>query len=204
MSPLSQQLHHVLRQVTPGQVHTKHRVGQSVPLVDRHSVRHTITAVHHHSGGTTRRIQRQHSLDLHVHRRHVEGLEHDLGHALTIRLRVQRSFSQQHRMLLRGDPQLIIKRMRPNLLHVVPVRHNPMFNRIFQSQDSSLALCFIPHIAVLVVHPDHDPLHLRSTHDGRKHRPRRIITSESSLAHPGPVVHNQSGNLILGHGELKS
>ena len=46
----------------------------------------------------------------------VEGLEHDLRHALAVGLRVQRGLRQQHRVLLRGDAQLVVEGVVPDLL----------------------------------------------------------------------------------------
>ena len=48
--------------------------------------------------------------------RGVEGLEHDLRHALAVGLRVQRGLRQQHWVLLRGDPQLVVEGVVPDLL----------------------------------------------------------------------------------------
>ena len=45
VATLGQDLHHVLREVTAGQVQSQDGVGQGVALVDRHGVRHTIAAV---------------------------------------------------------------------------------------------------------------------------------------------------------------
>ena len=45
VATLGQDLHHVLREVTAGQVQSQDGVGQGVALVDRHGVRHTIAAI---------------------------------------------------------------------------------------------------------------------------------------------------------------
>ena len=45
VAALGQDLHHVLRQVTAGQVQSEDGVGQGVALVDRHGVRHAVAAV---------------------------------------------------------------------------------------------------------------------------------------------------------------
>ena len=45
VAALGQDLHHVLREVTAGQVQSEDGMGQGVALVDRHGVRHAITTV---------------------------------------------------------------------------------------------------------------------------------------------------------------
>ena len=51
---------------------------QGIPLIDGHSVGHSISRVKHNTSGTSRGIERENSLDGNVHGRRVEGLEHDL------------------------------------------------------------------------------------------------------------------------------
>ena len=48
--------------------------------------------------------------------RSVEGLEHDLRHALAVGFGVQRGLRQQHRVLLRGHAQLVVEGVVPDLL----------------------------------------------------------------------------------------
>ena len=115
VSTLGQDLHEVIGQVTSSQVQTEDGVGESVSLVDGDSVGDTITRVEHDTGGTSRGIQRQHSLDGNVHGGGVEGLEHDLGHLLTVGLGVEGGLSQQDWVLLRGNTQLIVEGVMPDL-----------------------------------------------------------------------------------------
>ncbi len=115
VSTFSQDLHEVISQVTSGQVQTEDGVGESISLVDGDSVGDTITRVEHDTGGTSRGIQGQHSLDGNVHGWGVEGLEHDLGHLLTVGLGVEGGLSQQDWMLLRGNTELIVEGVMPDL-----------------------------------------------------------------------------------------
>ena len=78
VSTLCEDLHQVVGQVTTGQVQTEDGVGEGVSLVDWYSVRDTVTRVEDDSGGTTRGVQGEYSLDGNVHGGCVEGLEHDL------------------------------------------------------------------------------------------------------------------------------
>ena len=69
-------------------------MGQGITLVDGNSVGDTITRVEHDTGGTSRGIEGEHSLDSNIHGWGVEGLEHDLCHLLTVGLGVEGSLSQ--------------------------------------------------------------------------------------------------------------
>ena len=115
VATLGQDLHQVVSQVTSSQIQTEDGVGKGITLVDGHGVRHTITRVKHDASGTSRGIQREHSLDGHVHGRGVEGLEHDLGHLLTVGLGVEGSLSQKDRVLLWGHTQLVVEGVMPDL-----------------------------------------------------------------------------------------
>merc|ERR1712086_436859 len=88
---LHENFHHVLSQVAARQVHTADGVRQGETLVDRNGVADTISGVHDDTSGSAGGVQGEHGLDLNVHGWHVEGLEHDLRHALTVGLWVQRS-----------------------------------------------------------------------------------------------------------------
>ena len=90
-------------------------MGKSVSLVDGHSVGDTITRVEHDTSGTSRGVQREHSLDGDVHCWGVEGLEHDLGHLLTVGFGVEGGLCEQDGVLLGGNTQLIVEGMMPDL-----------------------------------------------------------------------------------------
>uniref|UniRef100_A0A1I8HJH4 CCHC-type domain-containing protein n=1 Tax=Macrostomum lignano TaxID=282301 RepID=A0A1I8HJH4_9PLAT len=158
VAALSQDLHQVVGEVAAGQVQTQDGVRQGVALVDRHGVGDAIAGVQHDAGGAAAGVQGQHSLDGDVHGRRVEGLEHDLGHLLAVGLRVQRSLGQQHGVLLRGHAELVVEGVVPDLLHVVPVGHDAVLDRVLQRQDAALALGLVADIAVLLAHTDHDTL----------------------------------------------
>ena len=57
VATLSEDLHEVVGQITAGQVETEDSVGESVSLVDGHSVGDTITRVKHDTGGTSGSVQ---------------------------------------------------------------------------------------------------------------------------------------------------
>merc|ERR1711921_25909 len=121
VSTLSENLHQVVGEFTASQVQTDDSVRESVTFIDRDTMGDTVTSVHDNTSGTARGVQGQHSLDSHVHGRHVEGLEHDLGHLLPVGLGVEGSLSQKDGLLLGGNTQLVVEGVMPDLLHVVPV-----------------------------------------------------------------------------------
>merc|ERR1719412_2964408 len=156
IAALSENLHHVLCQVAARQIQAQDGMGQCITFVDWNGMRHTVSRVHHDTRGAPGRIQGEHCLNCDIHSRHVEGFKHDLSHPLAIGLRVEWSLSEKNRMLLGCNTKLVIKRVMPDLLHVIPIGHNTMLDWILKSQHTTLALSLITHITVFLVHPDHD------------------------------------------------
>ena len=52
-------------------------------------------------------------------------------------------------MLLWGHTQLVVECVVPDLLHVVPVGHDSVLNRVLQVEDTSHGFGVSPHIGVL-------------------------------------------------------
>merc|ERR1719422_2681772 len=90
----------MISEVTSSQVKTEDGVGESVSLIDGDGVRDTISGVEDNTGGTSRGVQGEDSLDGDVHSGCVEGLEHDLGHLFSVGLGVE------------GDPSAVALRGR--------------------------------------------------------------------------------------------
>merc|ERR1719265_294331 len=105
-------------------------------------------------------------------------------------------------MRFRSYTQLIVESVVPDLFHVVPIRHDPMLDWIFQSQNTSLALCLVANIAVFLVHSNHDAWHLGTAYDRREHGTRRIVSCETSLAHTTAIVDDKCCNLFFAHSLL--
>jgi len=140
------------------------------------------------------------SLDGHVHSWDIESLKHDLGHALAVGFRVERSLGEQNWVLFGCDAELIVKSVMPYLLHVIPIGDDAVLNWVLESQDTALALSFITDVTVLLVHANHDARHLWAADNGWEHRARCIITGEASFAHAATVVHHERGNFLVTHG----
>merc|ERR1712168_161522 len=158
VTTFGQDLHQVIREITTSQIQTNDGVRESISFIDGYSVGYTITRIQDNTSGTTRSIQRQDSLNSNVHGRRVEGLEHDLRHLLPVSFRIKWSFGQQDGMFFGSDSKFIVEGMMPDLLHIIPVCYDSMFNRVLQCRDTSLTLSFITDITVLLSHTDHDTL----------------------------------------------
>ena len=156
VTTLSQDLHQVVGQVTTSHIDTGDGVGEGETLVDGDNVGDTVTGVENDTGGTTGGVQGQDSLDGDVEGGGVEGLEHDLGHLLTVRLGVDGGLSQEDGVLLGSDTELVVEGVVPDLLHVIPVGDNTVLDGVAQSQDTTLGLCLITNVGVLLTHTNHD------------------------------------------------
>jgi hypothetical protein len=131
--------------------------------------------------GTTTGIQREDSLDGDVHSGGVEGLEHDLGHLLTVSLGVERRLGEEDGVLLGSHTELVVEGVMPDLLHVIPVADDTVLDGVLEGQDTPLGLGFVADVGVLLTHPDHDTGVARAPHDTGEDGPRGVISSEPSL-----------------------
>merc|ERR1719195_712234 len=199
VAPLGEDLHKVVGEVTASKVEPEDGVGKGVSLIDGHGVGDTVAGVKNDTGGTARGVQGEHGLDGDVHGGGVEGLEHDLGHLLPVGLGVQGCFGEKDWVLLRGDSELVVEGVVPDLLHVIPVGHDAVLNGVLQGEDTPLGLGLITNIGVLLSHANHDTLVPGTSNDGGEDGPGGVVSGEAGLAHAGPVVHDQSGNLIVTH-----
>merc|ERR1711931_322748 len=76
VTSLGEDLHQVVGEFTASQVKTEDSVGEGITFIDGDGVGNTIARVHDNTGGTTRGVQGEDSLDGNIHGGHVEGLEH--------------------------------------------------------------------------------------------------------------------------------
>merc|ERR1712025_251146 len=199
VAPLGEDLHEVVGELTASQVQTEDGMGESITFIDGDGVRNTITRVHDDTGGTTRGIEGEDSLDSDIHGGHVEGLEHDLSHLLTVSLGVEGSLSQEDGLLLGGNTEFIVEGVMPDLLHVIPVGDDTVFNGVFQGEDTSLGLSFISNIGILLSHTDHDTLVTGASNNGREDSPGGIVSGETGFAHAGAIVNDKSSSIFATH-----
>jgi len=204
IATLSEDLHEVVGELTSSKIKTEDGVGKGITFIDGDGVGHTISRVHDNTSGTARGIQGEDSLDGNVHGRRVEGLEHDLGHLLTVSLGVEGSLSQENRLLLRGNTELVEEGVMPNFLHVIPVGDDSVFNWVFEGEDTSLGLSLISYIGILLTHTHHHTLMSWATNNAGEDSSWGVITSEASFAHSRAIVNHQGGNIFITHLDCQS
>merc|ERR1712095_107345 len=174
-------------------------MGESVTLIDGDGVGNTITRVHDNTSGTARGIEGEDSLDGNIHGGHVEGLEHDLSHLLTVSLGVEGGLSEEDGLFLRGNTELIVEGVVPDLLHIIPVGDDSVLDGVLEGEDTSLGLSLISNIGILLSHTNHHTLVARTSNNGGEDSSGSIISGESSLAHAGAIVNNESSNVFVTH-----
>merc|ERR1712113_685053 len=199
VATLSGDLHEVVGEFTSSKVKTNYGMWEGITFIDRDTVGDTIIRVHDNTSGTSRGIEGKDGLDCNVHGGHVKGLEHDLCHLLTVGIGVKGSFSKKDRLLLRGNTELIVEGVVPDLLHIIPVGDDSMLNRVLQGEDTSLGLGLISNIGILLSHTHHHSLMSRATNNGWEDSSRSVISGKSSLAHAGAIVNHQSCNIFITH-----
>jgi len=203
VASLGEDLHEVVGEIATGEIESHDGVGKSVTLVHWHVVGDTITGVEHDTGGTARGVEGEHGLDGDVHGWEIEGLEHDLGHLFSVSLWVEWGLGEEGGALLRGDSELVVVGVVPDLLHIVPVGDDTVLDWVLQGEDTSLGLSLVSDVAVLLAHTDHDTLVSWSTDDGWEDGSWSIVTGETALAESGTVIDNQVGgfSFVIGrHG----
>merc|ERR1719447_249063 len=199
VASLGEDLHQVVGELTSSKVKTDDGVWESITLVDGDSVGDTVTGVHDDTGGTSGGVEGEDSLDSNIHGGHVEGLEHDLGHLLTVSLWVEGGLSKEDGLLLWGNTEFIVEGVVPDLLHVIPVGDDSVLNGVLEGEDTSLGLSLISNIGILLSHTDHDTLVSWSSNNGWEDSSGSVISGESSLAHAGAIVNNESSNVFVTH-----
>merc|ERR1719309_1356176 len=175
-------------------------MGKGITFIDGDSVGDTITRVHDDTSGTSRGIKGEDSLDGNIHGGHVEGLKHDLGHLFTVSLGVEGSLSQEGGGLLRGNTEFIVEGVVPDLLHVIPVGDDSVFNGVLEGHDTSLALGFITYIGILLTHADHDTLVTGTANNGWEDSPGSVITGEAGFDHARAIVTDKGALFFVTHG----
>merc|ERR1712218_712000 len=152
-------------------------MGEGITFIDGDTVGDTVTRVHDNTSGTSRGIKGKDSLDGNIHGGHVEGLEHDLGHLLTVSLGVEGSLSKEDGLFLRGNTELIVEGVVPDLLHVIPVGDDSVLNGVFEGKDTSLGLGLVTDIGILLSHTDHDSLVAGAADNGGEDSSGSVISS---------------------------
>merc|ERR1712224_1177763 len=183
VATLSQDLHEVVGQLTASKVKTDNSVGEGITFIDGDTVGDTVTRVHDDTSGAARGVEGENSLDGNIHGGGVEGLEHDLGHLLPVGLGVEGSLGEEDGLLLRGNTELVVHGVVPDLLHIVPVGDDSVLHRVLEGEDTPLGLGLVTYIGVLLTHAHHDSLVPGAANDRGEDGPGGVISSKASLAH---------------------
>merc|ERR1740122_696438 len=199
VTTLGEDLHEVVGELTASKIKTEDGVGESITFIDGDAVGDTVSRVHDETGGTSGSVEGEDSLDGDVHGGHVEGLEHDLGHLLTVSLGVEGSLSEEDGLFLRGNTELIVEGVVPDLLHIIPVGDDSVLDGVLQGEDTSLGLGLVTDIGILLSHTDHDSLVAGTSYDGGEDSAGSVISGEAGLDHAGAIVNDQSGNVFVTH-----
>eukprot|EP00121_Abeoforma_whisleri_P000955 Awhi_evm1s850 len=131
---------------------------KSVTFVDRYGVGNSIPRVQNNTSSTSRSVKGKNSLDSNVHSWGVEGFKHNLGHFFSVGFRIKRSFSQKNWVFFWSYTKFIVESMMPDFFHIIPIGNDTVFNRVFQGQDTSFGLGFIPDIGIFLSHTNHNTL----------------------------------------------
>jgi len=195
VASLGQDLHEVVGEVATGEIESHDGVGKSVTFVHWHVVGDTITGVEHDTGGTAGGVEGEDSLDGDVHGWEIEGLEHDLGHLFSVSLWVEWGLGEEGGALFRGDSELVVVGVVPDLLHIIPIGDDTVLDWVLEGQDTSLGLGLVTDVRVLLAHTDHDTLVAGSADDGWEDGSWSIVTGKAALAKSGTVVDDQVSGL---------
>ena len=101
-------------------------------------------------------------------------------------------------MFLRSYAQFVLERVMPDLLHIIPVAHDAVLDRVLEGRDPSLNLRLVADVKVLLPFLQ-DVLITRATDDGWENGSWAVIARETGLVYAGSIVQNQSSNVVFDH-----
>ena len=156
VTALSEDLHQVIGQITASHIDTSNGVRKSETLVNGDNVGNSVTGIENDTRGTSGSVEGQDGLDGHVERGGVESLENNLCHLFSVGLGVDWRLGKEDWVLLGGNTQLVVEGVMPDLLHVVPVGDNTVLDWVAEGEDTTLGLCLISYVRVLLAHTNHD------------------------------------------------
>lgn len=124
-------------------------------LEDWDSMGNTITGVANHTGGSSIGVEGEDGLNGNIESSALEGLEHELGHLLSVGLWVLWGLGEEAFVLGWVDSELIGEAVLPDLLHILPGGNNTGFNWVGKVEDTSHLLGLISNVLVFGLNTDH-------------------------------------------------
>ena len=134
----------------------------------------------------------QNSLDRHVHGGHVERLEHDVRHALSVGLGVQRSFLEQDVLFPVRNQELVVESVVPVFLHGIPIRDDTVLHWDTSLSRHRACSASRHHHTVFSIHTDHVAWHFGPVNNGTRNRKERSFRDSTETLTNRHSRHTQS------------
>ena len=132
----SEQLHQVLGHVSASQVDSLRCVADGVALVDGTGTAYSIAHVEHDARHHAASVQTQHSSGLKLKRGNAKQVEKHFGGLYAVLNRVEGVLSDKDRVFTRVHSQLLLEDVAIDRLHLLPVLHCAVLNRVAQLDHS--------------------------------------------------------------------
>jgi len=191
LTSAEEELLHPVGEDTAGNLHLLNGVRDAVTLVDWNSVGDTITSVANKTGGSTSSVEGHDGLEGNIGTLDLEGLEHDLDHALSVLLGVTWGLSEEDTdALLWGDTELVVEGVVPDLLHILPGLDDTGGDGVLKIEDTSLLLGLLTDELGLVGGTLHGVGVLWTTNNGWEDGSWGLLTGVTGLDHTGTIIDN--------------
>lgn len=113
----------------------------------------------------------------------VKNLEHNLGHPFSVLLGVEGRFCHQDGMLFGRNSEFVVEGVVPDLLHVVPVCDNSVLDGLLDAEYAPLLLGLTAYVDFLLIETYHDARDLGAPDNSAEYGSRRVVATETCLAH---------------------
>ena len=139
-------LGHVVGDGSSGNVVLLDGVRNLETLIDWDGVSNTISRVTNHTCGSTIGVEGEDGLDGDVKTLDLEGLEHELGHLLSVGLWVLWGLGEHNLVFTWINSELVTEAVLPDLLHLTPIGDNTRLDWIGELEDTSHLLGLVTNV----------------------------------------------------------
>jgi len=192
---LSKELNEEVGDHTTGDEVLKHGVRDGEALIDWDGVGDTISRVSNKTSGSTIGVEGEDGLNGNVETIDVEGLEHELGHLLSVGLRVSRSLGEEDVVLRWVNSELVVEAVLPDLLHIVPGLDDTRLDWVVELQDTSHLLGLVTNVLRLGVNTNELLVGSWNTDNSWELHGGLVFAGKTSLEDTRSVVNNN----VLSH-----